>query len=493
MGFRTRFAPSPTGRVHIGSIQKMIYAYGIAKSSDGEYIIRIEDTDRKRYKEGAEEEIYKVHEILGLDVDESPKHGGSKGPYRQSERLEMYNRFVQKLIDTGYAYYAFDTPEELEEMRSIQKAAGERPRYNGNYRDYDPVEAKKRVEAGEDHVVRLKVPKDETLKLHCEVMGDISVETNDLDDYVLMKSDGYPTYHLAVVVDDYHMDVTHVVRGVEWLPTFPIHVMLYKAFGWDLPKFVHIPNILDPDGKGKLSKRSGSVAAMDFFKKGYLPEAITNYMILLGWSPKTDREIFSLDEFVDNFNIENFNKANPTHNPDKLNWFNQQYLKEYSKDELLEIYNNWKEDFDPEIPEEYNLNELSEDQLKEALALEQERVTTLGEFPEKLANFSTYPGELDLSHRLFKKLSEEEMVEILQSYLDFISSEEYKSDISHDNWEQGVRKIISDLDLKAGQVFMTVRVGVTGKSQTPPLFEFIEVIGEEEHQRRVKKAISLLS
>lgn len=486
---RTRFAPSPTGRVHIGSVQKIAYSYACAKHFGGEYILRIEDTDQKRKVDGAEEEIYRLHEILGMVPDESPINPGAVGPYRQSERLNLYKEYAEELIEKGYAYYAFETTEELAAMRASQQANKERPRYQGIYRDMPLAESKALAASGKPYVIRIKVPANEEVIVDDLIMGKIKFATNELDDYILLKSDGYPTYHLAMVVDDHLMGITHVFRGVEWIPTAPIHFLLFKYLGWDVPVIAHIPNILDPNG-GKLSKRSGSVAALDFFAEGYLPAAVANFIILLAWSPKTDQEIISMEEFINLFDLAKFNKSNPVFNRDKLKWFNEQYIRKLTPEELTDAVKSWANTYhnNSEIAE--TISSFSDEKLTAVLTLEQERITVLMDLADKLKSFVEFPQKVDFDHKFLKNLPPEKLVSILAQYSQLLDDQGGNWD--HDKWELGVRNIGEALGLKPREVFMTLRLAVTGTPASPPLFEYGEIIGLSEHKRRIEQAINQL-
>ena len=489
MNIRTRFAPSPTGFVHIGSIQKILYSYACAKQADGQYIIRIEDTDQKRSVPGAEEAIYDIHKRLGIVVSESPEIGGAFQPYRQSERLDIYKKYAQELIANGFAYYSFETSEELAQMRAEQIKNKQKVGYDGRYRDYPIAEAQERINRVEKYVIRIKLPVAEKITFTDLILGEIEFSTQDLVDYVLIKSDGYPTYHLAVVVDDHLMEITHVFRGVEWISTTPIHIQLYKYLGWNPPQIGHIPNILDPKG-GKLSKRSGSVAAHDFIKKGYLPSAIINYLILLGWSPKTDQEVFSLEEFVTIFNLKNLNKSNPIYNVVKLNWFNQMHIRKLSLPELTTTFLTWVNEFHPN----FDHSKLTDKQLTAILELERERISLLEDLLPILEVFNNLPTSYEFDHKQLKNISKEILIEILKMYYEFIELEfsVKNGELDHESWEMKVRQIAEDLNLKAGEVFMTIRIAITGKSATPPLFEFGQIIGVANQLLRLRNCIEIL-
>ena len=310
---RDRFAPSPTGNVHVGSLRTALYNYLFAKKNNGQFLLRLEDTDRTRYEEGAVENLLDALMVTGVVPDEGlfEEDGkiiqkGDCGPYIQSERLDIYKKYIDQLLENGQAYYCFCTKERLDEVREKQKAAGETPRYDGHCRNLPREEVEARVAAGEPCVIRLKLPEDHVVAFDDAVRGRIEINTNDLDDQVLIKTDGFPTYHFAVVVDDHLMGITHVIRGEEWLPSTPKHVYLYECFGWEQPQYVHLSNILNDDHK-KLSKRQGDVSVGDFLKKGYLPEALINFLALLGWSPENEQEIFSMDELIEAFDLSRIN------------------------------------------------------------------------------------------------------------------------------------------------------------------------------------------
>ena len=361
---RVRFAPSPTGALHIGGVRTALYNYLFAKKHGGDFLLRIEDTDQTRFVPGAEEYIKNSLNWLGIDPVESPWSGGDCAPYRQSERKAMYQQYAQQLINEGNAYYAFDTPKELEEMRErLTEARVVNPQYSvitrmtmKNSLTLTAEEVKAKLDAGEPYVVRLKVPKKEEVRLNDMIRGWVKVISSDIDDKILMKSDGMPTYHLANVVDDHLMRITHVIRGEEWLPSAPCHVLLYKFLGWEstMPQFAHLPLILKPDGNGKLSKRSADQLGFPIFpldwtepstkefsqgfkEKGYLPDALLNFLAFLGWNPGTEQEMFSLEELVDAFSIERINKAGTKFDIQKAQWYNQQYLRAKSELELSEV------------------------------------------------------------------------------------------------------------------------------------------------------------
>ena len=329
MEVRVRFAPSPTGYLHVGGLRTALYNYLFARHFGGKMILRIEDTDRTRFVDNATENLIKSLNWAGIFYDEGPDVGGDFGPYIQSERLAVYKKYALELVDKGFAYYAFDTSEELGQMRGRQSET-----FENKYRRLEmknqftvgEAETKKLLQNGENYVIRLCVPMDEEVIFTDLIRDEVIVNSNEVDDQILLKSDGFPTYHLANVVDDHLMKITHVIRGEEWLPSTPKHVLLYKSFGWEIPKFAHLPLLLNKD-KSKLSKRQGSVAVEDYIQKGYLKDAFVNFIALLGWNPSGDRELYSIDEFVEFFNIEKVNKGGAVFDTQKLDWMNQQYIK----------------------------------------------------------------------------------------------------------------------------------------------------------------------
>ncbi|HCA41741.1 MAG TPA: glutamate--tRNA ligase, partial [Bacteroidetes bacterium] len=337
---RVRFAPSPTGYVHVGSLRTALFNYLFARHFNGKFIIRIEDTDRTRLVEGAVENLVEVLKNLGIDYDEGPIIGGDYGPYYQSERLDIYKKYCDELIQKGFAYYAFETPEELEEMKRLQQLEGKQTAYDRRARNLTQKEIDENLNSGKPYVVRLKVPLNEEIKFTDAVKGIIKFDSNQVDDQVLLKSDGFPTYHLANVVDDHLMKITHIIRGEEWITSVPKHIILYNAFGWEIPSMAHVPLLLNTD-KSKLSKRQGDVAVEDFIKKGYLKEALINFVALLGWHPSekdgVSKEIFSINELIENFTIDRVQSSGAVFNLDKLNWMNNEYIKNYNLDELLNL------------------------------------------------------------------------------------------------------------------------------------------------------------
>jgi len=371
MKVRTRFAPSPTGNLHIGGIRSALYPYALAKRHGGEFILRIEDTDQTRKVEGGEEQIKDVLKLFGLEWDEF---------YRQSDRKDIYKEYAEKLVESGNAYYSFETKAELEAARKLAEENKQVFRFRSPNREMPLEDARQKIAAGEDFVIRLKSPEADELEFEDAVQGKMKFNTRDVDDTVLLKSDGYPTYHLAVVVDDHLMGITHVLRGFGWIPSIPKHILIHKAFGWEMPVYAHLTDILNPDGKGKLSKRHGDVSAISFLEKGYLREAILNSLMLLGWSSpeerihgEKERELFTLKEFVEIFELKDLNKSNQNFNPQKMIWFNQKYMQAISLDSLENKLNNWLKEYSTNEELKNQIIEKGPDYLQQILKIEQTR------------------------------------------------------------------------------------------------------------------------
>jgi glutamyl-tRNA synthetase len=461
---RTRIAPSPTGIAHLGTAYTAMRNLAIARQNGGQFIVRIEDTDRERYVEGAVDVIFDALKWLSLTNDEGPNVGGPHTPYTQSERLPLYQQHVKTLIDSGQAYYCFCTKERLDQVRADQQAKKELPRYDKFCRNIPLSEAKQRVESGDKYVIRLKVPEAGVTVCQDVVRGPIEFQNSGIDDQVLLKSDGYPTYHLGVVVDDHLMGITHVIRGEEWLSSTPKHVLIYQAFGWDLPVFAHLPVIRNKD-HSKMSKRKNDVSILSHRDKGYLPEAINNFLALMGWSHPDKKEIFSLDEFLRLFTLERITLTAPVYDLEKLNWINGQYIRALSDSELADRLTGF-------IPAD-----CSKDLALQILPLIKERLVTLNDF-ESLTDFFYRDIAVD-QVMLSKKSSPDEVTAQLKATLAELAELDNK-DWTHENIEHKVRSIAELNSWKPGQYFMMLRVAVTGRTATPPLFETMEVIGREK-------------
>ncbi|MCK5763108.1 MAG: glutamate--tRNA ligase [Clostridiales bacterium] len=491
MTVRVRFAPSPTGFVHIGSLRTALYNYLYAKKNNGKYIIRVEDTDRTRLVEDAIEGMIRSMEWAGVVHDEGPflendhiVQRGEYGSYIQSERLDTYKKYVDELIDSGHAYYCFCTKERLDDLRENQRANGKTSRYDGYCRNIDIEEAKKRVESGEEHVVRLKLPENRDIVFEDLVRGKVTFNTADLDDQVLIKTDGYPTYHFAVIVDDHLMEISHIIRGEEWLSSTPKHVYLYEAFGWEAPKYVHLPNILNSEKK-KLSKRHGDVAVEDFNRKGYLPEALINYIALLGWSPDEEREIFSMEELIEHFSIERVSKSGGVFDVDKLNWMSNHYIKEADDDRLTELAMRYLLGSgiidDEEITEKYEW-------IKSIVSLVKEKLDYMMQITPYVQEFLTEEVVVE----------EEEAKEIIK--MDHVKNllTEFKARLNDlELFEAAeVKKVIKslqkDLGIKGKDLFMPIRVGVTGTVHGSDLVKTIEILGKDKSVKRLNSIIDKL-
>ncbi|MFH1565686.1 MAG: glutamate--tRNA ligase [bacterium] len=481
---RTRMAPSPTGEYHIGHIRTLLFNYALAKKMKGKFIIRIEDTDRNRFVKGATERILNVIKAYGLSWDEGPDIGGSYGPYVQSERLEIYKKYALELIDKGFAYYCFCSEEKLNEIRKKSAQEHKIPKYDRHCRKMSLEEAKERAKK-EPFVIRLKVPDNEVIEYTDLVMGKISINSDNLDDQILIKSDGYPTYHLAVVVDDHLMQISHVIRGSEWISSTPKHILLYKYFGWEMPQTGHITVFLDPSGEGKMSKRKGSVSAQSFLDNGFLPEAMLNFLALLGWSPKEGKEIFTLEEFIKNFDISDINKSNPIFDINKLKYFNGYYIRKLTNDEL---YNRLVV-FDP------SFEKLDKEMLKKVVSLEKERLKTLGEFKD-LTNFffSDITSIEEIKNILIPKgRSLKEISEHLNSLIDVFSNIQPWDFNNLEKLEKSLKEKAVKLNWRVIDVFLPIRVAVTGSLVSPPLFETIEILGKEKTVERIKRAVEIIN
>lgn len=452
---RTRIAPSPTGLAHIGTAYYAIYNYAFAKQHDGQFIVRIEDTDRTRFVEGAEQVIFDALSWLGIPHSEGPDLGGPYGPYRQSERLPLYKQYAEELIEKGKAYYCFCSPERLDQVRKAMQERKEIPRYDRHCRTIVLEDAKKRVEDGEKHVVRMIIPDNETIGWDDLVRGRIEFDSNIIDDQVILKSDGFPTYHLAVVVDDHLMKITHVLRGEEWISSGPKHILLYRYFGWELPQFAHMPLLRNQD-KSKMSKRKNDVSIFSYKEKGYLPDALINYLSLMGWSHPEEKDIFSYEEYIKVFSINRMQTTGPIFDIAKLNWMNQQYIQNKTDDALKEIIL----DFYPKA------QELSEDIFSALIPLVKTRMETLKDF-EVLTEvfFGT-------------AVTGEDRALAAQVHDAFASLSQW----NHAMIFEAMKKIMTDRKIRM-PVFYKL---LTGKERGLPLPEVLEILGKEKTLSLVK-------
>jgi len=478
----TRMAPSPTGEYHIGHIRTVLYNYALAKKHDGSFIIRIEDTDRERLVDGATDRILNVIRDYGLSWDEGPQVGGPSDPYIQSQRLDIYKKHVDLLVKKERAYYCFCSKDELEEMRKIQQTQGlAKTMYDGRCRRLTLEQIKKNLKEKLPYVVRLKVPEDQQIKFRDEVYGELEFNSREVDDTVLLKSDGYPTYHLAVVVDDHLMKVTHVMRGNDWLPSTPKHVLLYQAFGWDMPLFVHLPNLKELGENKKLSKRYGAVYALDFLKEGYLVEVLLNFLMFLGWNPGGDKEIYSLAEFVSEFEIKRIHKTDlVAFDREKLLWMNGYYIRQLTAERLYNLIRGWAEKFEIDLHNEG----FSDEYHVKVIGLVQERMKKLSEYVLLTHYFYQDP---QVDHKQLAKFTrtEKEALKIASEFHTLYL------DVKETDWQADKLEILSHefvekKGYKNKEAFMTVRIAVTGELATPPIFETMEALGKEVVLKRLK-------
>lgn len=497
---RVRFAPSPTGPLHLGGVRTALYDYLFAKNQGGEFVLRIEDTDTARYVEGAEDYIMEALEWCGIIPDESPKHGGKFAPYRQSERRDIYDKHLAEILKTDYAYLAFDTPEELDEIRKEYEENGEVFAYNyitrnrlKNSLTLSKDELERLLAENVPYVVRFKMPIDRILNLEDIIRGKSSVNTNTLDDKVLVKNDGMPTYHFANIVDDHEMEITHVIRGEEWLPSLGLHYLLYEAMGWERPQFAHLSLILKPEGKGKLSKRDGDKFGFPVFplnfkdpetgniskgyrEEGYLPNAFINMVALLGWSPANDREILTLDEMVQEFDLHKVHKAGARFSKEKAEWFNHEYLKQLSNEETLALL---------KVTEGIDLKQFSDDKLLKIISLMKERATFIKDIYHDGKFFFEAPVTYD--EKASKKAWNDEAGILMNDLADVLQTiENFEAEI--------LRKAIHDFaetkELGMGKVMMPLRLALVGELKGPDVPDILEILGSEESVSRIKNAVN---
>ena len=494
---RVRFAPSPTGPLHMGGVRTALYNYLFAKKHGGDFLLRIEDTDQNRFVEGAENYIIEALKWCGISPNEGQGIGGKFGPYKQSERKDLYANYSEYLIKTDNAYYAFDTAEELDALRNEYEAEKKVFTYNAEVRGnlnnslaLGQDQVMKKIEAGEPYVIRFKMPEDEILELTDIIRGDMKVNTSALDDKILFKSDGMPTYHLANIVDDHLMEITHVIRGEEWLPSMALHVLLYKAFKWDVPEFAHLPLLLKPTGKGKLSKRDGDKmgfpvfplewktdksTSMGYREEGYFSESFINMLALLGWNPGTEKEIYTLEELVNDFSLEKVGKSGSRFDPEKAKWFNQQWMKSKSDEEIAKL-------FQIELQEKGIVEEGQ--YVKDVVGLVKERATFVSDLWEQSSFFFEAPTEYDA--KVIKKRWKGEMNKHIADIRTTIENlESFNRDSAHD----AVMALIEEKELNMGQIMNSLRLCMVGAGKGPDLFTIIDWVGKEETLTRLQKGV----
>lgn len=502
---RVRFAPSPTGPLHIGGVRTALYNYLYARKHNGACILRIEDTDQTRYVQGAEEYIIEACKWLGFEFDEGPHiEGGEHEPYRQSERKPMYRQYAEKMVEDGYAYYAFDTSEELDEMRKKLEAARMPSKYDSasrmsmkNSLTLSSDEVKKRIDNGDEYVIRIKLPRKEEIRFHDAIRGWVVVHSNQMDDKVLLKGDGMPTYHLANVVDDYLMKISHVIRGEEWLPSAPLHVMLYRYLGWEesMPTFAHLPLLLKPEGNGKLSKRDGDRLGFPVFplewkspegeissgyrESGYLSSAVLNILALLGWHPSDNQEMFSLDELIEAFSLEKVSKSGAKFDLAKAKWFNHKYIQATSNEDLLEM-----------LRDDINAKNIKQDDayLLKVIEMIKEKVDFTSELLPQAMFFFEAPSSYD--EKTIRKKWKGNIPEILSEYANML---ENLSDFGADQCKAKLEELAAKYEKGVGSIMQPLRVSVSGNGGGPPIFDMLELIGQEEVVRRIRVAVSTIA
>jgi glutamyl-tRNA synthetase len=475
---RVRFAPSPTGYLHVGGLRTALYNYLFARRHNGVFILRIEDTDRARYVEGAVENLVQTLRWAGIEYDEGPEKGGTAGPFVQSERLALYQEHAAQLVKSGAAYYAFDTPEELDAMRKAQEKEKLTPKYDRRALRLAPADVKAKLDAGLPSVVRMKVPDQPTVAFDDIVRGRVEFASTQIDDQVLLKSDGYPTYHLANVVDDHLMGITHVIRGEEWLSSTPKHVLLYTFFGWEMPQFAHLPLLLNPD-KSKLSKRQGDVAVEDYKKKGFLPEALVNFVAFLGWNPGDEREMFTLDELVREFTLERVGKSGAVFNLDKLNWLNFQYLKRKPDAELFALLRESLRD------SPFAGNTYDDAYLLRVINAMRERVTFVRELIDNSPYFFAPPSAYDPP--TVKKRWKPETSSHLKALAEEFSRLENSG---QKEFEDALQRTAESLKLQNGDLIHPLRLAVSGTGSGPGLYDLLSILGKDETIKRVNAALA---
>jgi glutamyl-tRNA synthetase len=486
---RLRYAPSPTGFQHIGGFRTALFSWLYARHCGGQFVLRIEDTDLARSVEGAVDDLIEGMSWLGMDIDEGPLHGGPYGPYYQTERRALYQHYAHRLIDSGHAYRCFCTPERLEQMRKEQEAQKLPPRYDRHCRYLSDAERAALDAAGRSWVVRFAMPLDGETVVHDGLHGDISFKNTDIDDVVILKSDGLPTYHLAHLVDDHLMEITHVLRGEEWISSAPRHVQIYKALGWEEPLFYHVPNILGKDKK-KLSKRRGAPSWRDFQQQGFLPEAVFNFLALLGWSFDDKSELFTREELVRAFTLERIGISGGIYDPDKLLWMNGVYIRQLPLEELTRRALPYMERPTTEggLPDSVQ-RPLDLAYTRRVLRLEHERLKTLGEAAHVVSFFYSDDLQYETAALVQKNMDAARTAECLLRARELLAS---LSAWEHSVMEAPMRELVSELGLKAGQVFGAIRTAVSGRSATPPLFEMLEVLGRGRSLARIDTAIARL-
>jgi len=459
---RTRMAPSPTGDLHIGSLRTFLYSYAFAKKNNGQFLLRIEDTDQKRQVAGAADRLQKVMKDFGLSWDGEP--------VVQSERLDLYRKYVRQLLDQDHAYYCFCTQERLDKIRNDAKAKKRIPKYDRHCLNLSPTEIAQNLKDGLPYVIRMRIPDNETVSFNDLIRGPITFNTADLDDQVLIKSNGIPTYHFAVVVDDHLMEISHIIRADEWISSTPKHILLYKYFGWTAPQIAHLTVLLDPSHPGKMSKRFGSVFAQQFLDEGYLPEAMLNFLMLLGWNPGTDREVFTLEEFVKEFSLEHLHKKAAIFDRKKLDYFNGLYIRQLNDDKLFSYFKKF-------------LSKASDDQIKILIPILKDRIVKFSDLPATL-KFIFEDIDYDPSLLLQRDATKELVIDMLSQTKDVL--------INFSDIQNKLTDLIKKNSWNTGQYFMVLRVAICGATFTPPVVECLPALGCQNTLGKIDLALAKL-
>jgi len=514
---RVRFAPSPTGPLHIGGVRTALYNYLFARQNGGDMILRIEDTDQTRFVPGAEDYIIEALDWLGIKFDEGVHIGGNYGPYRQSDRKPMYRQYAEQLIRDGWAYYAFDKPEALDAKRKEYEAQKKTFQYDCNTRgsmenslSLPADEVQRRIDSGEPYVVRFKFPNNIDITVHDLIRGDVTMNSNLLDDKVLFKSDGMPTYHLANIVDDHTMEISHVIRGEEWLPSAPLHVMLYRAFGWEdtMPQFAHLPLLLKPDGNGKLSKRDGDRLGFPVFpldwhnpetgelssgyrERGYLPEAVVNMLALLGWNPGNDQEILSMDELIQQFSIEHISKSGAKFNIEKAKWFNHEYIQKCSDERIAQMFLPQLEEHGIKVADtesnNFQLSTFNYQYVIKVCGMMKERISFPSELWDQTHYFFVAPTQYD--PKAVAKRWKPGMTTHMTKVIEILNTVPFEYDAIH---QALLEDYIKGNELNMGQIMNSLRLAVVGTTVGPDMLTLVMTIGKEETIARVQRAIDTL-
>lgn len=494
---RTRVAPSPTGDPHVGTAFQALLNWVYARRYDGQFLMRLEDTDQKRLQEGVEKNLHEAFSWLSIEPDEDALKGGPVGPYRQSERLEIYQKYAKQLVEQGFAYYCFCSSERLTQVREKQRQAGIPPKYDRYCRDLPVAEALARIKDGETAVIRMKIPDDEQIEVKDVLRGKIVFDSNTIDDQVLIKSDGFPTYHLAVVVDDHLMKISHIVRGEEWLPSSPKHILLYRYLGWPVPELIHTPTLRNPD-RSKLSKRKGNTSLWWYREQGYLPQAMLNFLGLMVWKPNETQEIFSLDEMINKFEWREMNITGPIFDVKKLDWLNGKYLRQLSSKELVNQFLSWMAWVTKKGTDKENLAKVAQlsqwksqnkEMFEQALLLSIERARKFIELFELMRFYFID----ELVYERAELLQKQELNLICKALSLVVERLSQLEQYNQENWEKTIRKIADETGLTHKELFMSLRTALTAEKFTPPLYELMEVLGKEMSYERIKQAINYLN